>query len=143
MSKSSRSEFLKVFSKQCCFIRCRRQHIQAVEYMRYSRFTFVENTIGSFHGRSSNGCQVKNLVKNFKFLQISTIDRTHSGEIILNIFLIFLWNFWSKIKISWKFDYRFWIMYSIPCYQFLRILRRLVWLYGNENCKFFEKSIKN
>ena len=132
MSKSSRSEFLKVFSKQCCFIRCRRQHIQAVEYMRYSRFTFVENTIGSFHGRSSNGCKVKNLVKNFKFLQISTIDRTH-----------FLWDFWSKIKILWKFDYQFWIMYSIPCYQFLRILRRLVWLYGNVNCKLFEKSIKN
>ena len=40
--KSSRLEFLaKVFSKQFCFIGCRRQ-LQAVESERYSRFTFVE-----------------------------------------------------------------------------------------------------
>ena len=37
----------KVFSKQFCFIRCRRQHLWAVEYRRYSRFTFVENTISN------------------------------------------------------------------------------------------------
>ena len=47
ISESSRLEFLKVFSKQFCFIRCRRQHLQATELRRYSRFTFVENTIGN------------------------------------------------------------------------------------------------
>ena len=35
--------------------------------------TKTELVIGSFHGRSSNGCQAKN----FKFLQIFTIDRIH------------------------------------------------------------------
>ena len=38
----------KGFSKQFCFIRCRRQHLSAVEERRYSRFTFVENSIGNF-----------------------------------------------------------------------------------------------
>ena len=28
-------------------MRCRRQHLQAVEQRRYNRFTFVENTIGN------------------------------------------------------------------------------------------------
>ena len=37
----------KVFSKQFCFIRCRRQHLQAVASRKYSRFTFVQNTIGN------------------------------------------------------------------------------------------------
>ena len=37
--------FRKVFSKKYCFIRCRRQHLWAVKYRKYSRFTFVENTI--------------------------------------------------------------------------------------------------
>ena len=37
----------KIFSKQFCFIRCRRQHLRPVEYRRYSRFTFVENTISN------------------------------------------------------------------------------------------------
>ena len=37
----------KVFSKQICFIWCRRQLLQAVEQRRYSRFTFVKNTIGN------------------------------------------------------------------------------------------------
>ena len=37
----------KVFSKQFCFIRCRRQHLQIVEKRRYSRFAFVENTISN------------------------------------------------------------------------------------------------
>ena len=37
----------KVFSKQFCFIRCRRQHLRTVEQSRYSRFTSVENTIGN------------------------------------------------------------------------------------------------
>ena len=32
----------EVFNKQFCFIRCRRQQLQAVEKRRYSRFTFVE-----------------------------------------------------------------------------------------------------
>ena len=35
----------KVFSQQYYFIRCRIEHLQAVEYKKYSRFTFVENTI--------------------------------------------------------------------------------------------------
>ena len=35
----------KFLSKQFCFIRCRRQQPRAVEYSRYIRFTFVENTI--------------------------------------------------------------------------------------------------
>ena len=38
---------LEVFSKQFCFIRCRRGHLWAIEQRRYSRFTFVENTIGN------------------------------------------------------------------------------------------------
>ena len=38
----------KIFSKQFCFIRCRRQHLWAVEYRNYGRFTFVENTICNF-----------------------------------------------------------------------------------------------
>ena len=37
----------KVFSKQHCFIRCRRQHPRSVEQRRYTRFNFVENTIGN------------------------------------------------------------------------------------------------
>ena len=37
----------KVFSKQFCFIRCRRQRLQAVAYSRYSGFTFAENTISN------------------------------------------------------------------------------------------------
>ena len=37
----------KVFSKQFCFIWCRIQQLQAVEQRRYSRFAFVENTIGN------------------------------------------------------------------------------------------------
>ena len=44
----SRFEFLEKFSgKQFCFIRCRRLHLRAIEYRRYSRFTFVKNTIGN------------------------------------------------------------------------------------------------
>ena len=41
------SSRLRVFSKQFCSIRCRRQHLQAIELRRYSRFTFVENTTGN------------------------------------------------------------------------------------------------
>ena len=37
----------KIFSKQFCFIRCRRQHLQPAASRRYSRFTFVENTISN------------------------------------------------------------------------------------------------
>ena len=37
----------KSFNKQFCFIRCRRQHLRTVEQRRYSRFIFVENTIGN------------------------------------------------------------------------------------------------
>ena len=36
-----------VFRKQFCFIRCRRQHLRVVEQRRCSRFTCVENIIGS------------------------------------------------------------------------------------------------
>ena len=37
----------KIFSKQFCFIRCRRQHLRPVEQRKCSRFTFVENTISN------------------------------------------------------------------------------------------------
>ena len=37
----------KVFSKRFCFIRCRRQPLGAIEKKRYSRFTFVEDTISN------------------------------------------------------------------------------------------------
>ena len=37
--------FRKVFSKQVCFIRYRQQDLQANRQRKYSRFTFVENTI--------------------------------------------------------------------------------------------------
>ena len=39
--------FKKVFSKQFCFVRCRRQHLWAVKQRRHSRFTFDENTISN------------------------------------------------------------------------------------------------
>ena len=46
VKESSRLEFLEKFSaSKYCFIRCRIQHLQAVEYRKYSRFTFFENTI--------------------------------------------------------------------------------------------------
>ena len=45
--ESSRLELLKVFSKHFCFIRWRRQHLRAVEQRRYSRVTFVKNTISN------------------------------------------------------------------------------------------------
>ena len=45
-------------------------------------------------------------------------------------FLTFVWDFGSKIEISWKFDHQFWLMYSIPCSQFLQMLSRVGWLYG-------------
>ena len=46
---SSRLEFLEKFSanKQFFFIRCGRQHLWAVEQRRYSRFTFVKNSVGN------------------------------------------------------------------------------------------------
>ena len=34
----------KVFRKQFCFIKCRRQHLQVTELRSYSKFTFAENT---------------------------------------------------------------------------------------------------
>ena len=37
----------KVFNKQFCFISCRKQHLRAIKYRRYRRFTFVGNTISS------------------------------------------------------------------------------------------------
>ena len=37
----------KAFSKQFCFIRCRRQHFRVIELRRHSRLTFVENTINN------------------------------------------------------------------------------------------------
>ena len=37
----------KAFSKQFCFIRCRRQHFQVIELRRHSRLTFVDNTINN------------------------------------------------------------------------------------------------
>ena len=45
--KSSSLEFLEVFSRQLCFIRCRRQYLWVVEWRRYNRFTFAENNIGN------------------------------------------------------------------------------------------------
>ena len=46
--ESSRLELLeKFFIEEFPFIRCRRQHLRAVEKRRYSRFTFVENTISN------------------------------------------------------------------------------------------------
>ena len=97
---------------------------------------------GSFHVRPSNGWQVRN----FKFLQISTIDTTNWEEIIqkiwrsklfsiesYSIFSDFFLVFWSKIKILRKFDSQFWLMYSTLCSQFRRMLIRLSWLYGKVN----------
>ena len=46
MPESSWLKFLeKNFSKQFCFIRCGNQHLEAVEYRRFSRFILVGNTI--------------------------------------------------------------------------------------------------
>ena len=46
---SSRLEILKRFlpNNRALNIRCRRQHLRAVEQRRYCRFTFVENTISN------------------------------------------------------------------------------------------------
>ena len=44
ISESSRV-LRKVFSKQFCFIRCRRQHLRPIEKRMYSRYTFVKNDI--------------------------------------------------------------------------------------------------
>ena len=57
----------KVFSKQFCFIRCRRQHLCAVEQRRCSRFTFAENTISN----SSKVTRAKFLGSNILFYFIS------------------------------------------------------------------------
>ena len=107
--------------------------------------------IGSFHGSSSNGCQVIN----FKFLQTFTIDIIYWEEKFLKIwksnlfslkiygiFVTFLCNFGCKIKTSWKFHHQLWLMYSIQCSQFLRIFSRLDWVHGKVNCKVSGKSIK-
>ena len=93
----------------------------------------------SFHGKSSNGCSVKN----FKFLQIATIDETFWEEMILkiwksNIFSLEDYGIFSDFCVgfreqNWnfmKFDHQFWLMYSIPCSQFLQMLNRVGWLYG-------------
>ena len=37
----------KVFRKQFCFIKYRRQHLWGIQYRKSSKFTFVENTIGN------------------------------------------------------------------------------------------------
>ena len=37
----------KVFSKNFCFIKSRRQHLWTVKWRRYSIFTFVKNTISN------------------------------------------------------------------------------------------------
>ena len=37
----------KVLNKQFCFIKCRKQYLWAVGAWRYSRITFVENTISN------------------------------------------------------------------------------------------------
>ena len=70
-------------------------------------FQFLD-TVGSFHGRPSNGCQVKN----FKFVEISTIDTTNWEEINLkiwrpNLFSLesycifsFFMGFWEQ---NWNF----------------------------------------
>ena len=43
---SSQLEFLEKFSANNFAFRCRRQHLQAIEQRRYSRFNFAENTTG-------------------------------------------------------------------------------------------------
>ena len=91
---------------------------------------------GSFHGRSSNGCQVKN----FKFLQIFTIDIIQWEEKFLNIW-------WSNLfsleiyGISWPSVWNL-KLYSVQCSQYLRMFIRNGWLHGKVNCKIFGKSIK-
>ena len=37
----------KASSKRFCFIRCSRQHLQAIEKRKCSKFTFVENTVSN------------------------------------------------------------------------------------------------
>ena len=53
-------EFLEKFLAKFSFIRCRRQHLLAVELRRYSRFTFAENTINNspYYNKSSSGLSV-------------------------------------------------------------------------------------
>ena len=91
---------------------------------------------GSFHSRSSNECQVKN----FKLLQIFTIDIIQWEENFLNIW-------WSNLfsleiyGISWP-SIRNLKLYSVQCSQYLRMFSRNGWLRGKVNCKIFGKSIK-
>ena len=42
----------KAFGKQFCIIRCRKQHLQAIEWKRYSRFTFALIFIGNIPQKS-------------------------------------------------------------------------------------------
>ena len=37
----------KVFSKQFCFIKCRKQQLRALLWSKWSRFAFAENTISN------------------------------------------------------------------------------------------------
>ena len=62
--------FRKVFSKQFCFIRCRRQDLWVIEQRRYSRFTFTENT----NSNSPKVPRAKFLVSNglFCFIRLCT-----------------------------------------------------------------------
>ena len=87
--ESSRLEFLEVFSKHFCFIRCRRQHLQAVEKRSYSRFTFVENTTGN----SPKVPRSKFLGSDGLFCFIS----------ILLLLIIFIW----LIHCTWFFVFKY------------------------------------
>ena len=54
-----------VFSKQLCFIRCRRQHLWSAEQRRYNRSIFVKNTVSNLPESP------KNLVVFFRVVFVS------------------------------------------------------------------------
>ena len=115
--------YLWQFSDMFCFL----FHWQAVKilsnfiaknYHFCGGFFAMQDFIPGHSIRSSSRCRIRN----FKFLQISTIDTTHWEEKVLKFegliffplrdtifFSTFLWDFGSKNKILWKIEHQFWL----------------------------------
>ena len=115
--------YLWQFSDMFCFL----FHWQAVKilsnfiaknYHFCGGFFAMQDFIPGHSIRSSSRCRIRN----FKFLQISTIDTTHWEEKVLKFegliffplrdtifFPTFLWDFGSKNKILWKIEHQFWL----------------------------------
>ena len=93
----------KIFSKQFCFIRCRRQHLWPVEQRRYSRFTFVENTFSNlpevtrakFLGSNGLFCVIS--ICKFGSFKNPFATITSLSELYLRIIRFFSWLQTKKV----------------------------------------------